>query len=147
MTSFYGGGVTIIEGGGGSSNYNDLVNTPIKNLNDGQILSELSDGMYNLTGNYKISNADQDFSSIGITLLTVNTSPTDNSKYISYYNPLTKKFEIIIIKKDGSYSISDMYSPVISGDNPYITIYEDGDTITESADSNTYITIYEEGDV
>lgn len=40
-----------------------------------------------------------------------------------------------------------MYSPIISGDNPYITIYEDGDTITESADSNTYITIYEEGDV
>lgn len=56
MSSFYGGGG--INSGGGTDNYNELSNTPIKNIHGIDagspiILSGLSYGHYNLTGFYK----------------------------------------------------------------------------------------------
>ena len=53
-TSFYGGGCVIVNGSGGSSNYNDLMNVPIVNLTGTSmqpvIFSELAFGNYIVTG-------------------------------------------------------------------------------------------------
>ena len=53
-TSFYGGGCIVVNGDGGSSNYNDLINVPIVNLIGTSIqpvvFSELAFGNYIVTG-------------------------------------------------------------------------------------------------
>lgn len=52
-TSFYGGGCVVVNGGG-SSNYNDLINVPIVNLTGTSmqpvVFSELTFGNYMITG-------------------------------------------------------------------------------------------------
>lgn len=53
-TSFYGGGCVVVNGSGGSSNYNDLINVPIVNLTGTSmqpvVFSELTFGNYIVTG-------------------------------------------------------------------------------------------------
>ena len=63
-TSFYGGGCVVVSGGSGSgsSNYNDLINVPIQNLEGTNIqpivFSELDFGNYVFTGYYKYNQND-----------------------------------------------------------------------------------------
>lgn len=61
-TSFYGGGCIVVNGDGGSSNYNDLINVPIVNLIGTSIqpvvFSELAFGNYIVTGYRKYNQND-----------------------------------------------------------------------------------------
>ena len=53
-TSFYGGGCVVVNGDGGSSNYNDLINVPVVNLTGTSmqpvVFSELAFGNYIVNG-------------------------------------------------------------------------------------------------
>lgn len=61
-TSFYGGGCVVVNGNGGSLNYNDLMNVPIINLTGTSIqpvvFSELAFGNYIVTGYRKYNQND-----------------------------------------------------------------------------------------
>jgi hypothetical protein len=97
-TSFYGNGVGIGTGEGGTSNYNDLTNKPITNLTGLTPinLSALTVGLYSIRGKY-IFNADdseiKNFASATLVKVVLDTITGDkvvtfetyeNAKHISY---------------------------------------------------------------
>ncbi len=112
-TSFYGGGCVVVGGGSGagSSNYNDLINVPIQNLEGTNIqpivFSELDFGNYVFTGYYKYNQNDtiyiestptniQVFQDDVTLKKIVRTEIFENSEYYMV---------ALIYEDDGSYSI------------------------------------------
>ena len=77
MSSFYGGASIYGagNGSGGTSDYNDLQNVPVKNLVGAEsnpiILSQLQEGNYILTGFYKFTETDSEINRINRTEISV----------------------------------------------------------------------------
>ena len=112
-TSFYGGGCVVVSGGSGtgSSNYNDLINVPVQNLEGTNIqpivFSELDFGNYVFTGYYKYNQNDtiyiestptniQVFQDDVTLKKIVRTEIFENSEYYMV---------ALIYEDDGSYSV------------------------------------------
>ena len=111
MGSFYGRGG--INGGSGTSDYNQLINVPIKNIGGetGVVnLALLQTGHYNLKGAYKVSTESSEeitnHSILDIIVLNDKVNNTHSIEFITaeegelYFNLLTYNENNMLIKQD-----------------------------------------------
>lgn len=108
MSSFYGPG-RAGGGGGGTSNYNDLSNTPIKNLSGSDtfpiVLTDLAAGTYHASGTTKVKSDDTTSELLTEQLITVLYDVETGTKVIKYEylndngEPIIR---VITAKADGS---------------------------------------------
>ena len=124
-TSFYGGGCVVVNGGSGSSDYNDLVNAPIQNLTGTSIqpvvFSELDFGNYSITGYRRYNQNDTVYLEPTPTFVQVFEDEITSKKIVR-----TEIFEngeyfmvALIYESDGSYFMKKFsFSTGGSGDIP-----------------------------
>lgn len=131
-TSFYGGGCVIINGDGGSSNYNDLTNLPIINLIGTSmqpvVFSELNFGNYIITG-YRKHNQDD--------IVYLEETPTNVQVFedditlkkvvrLEVFENNEYRMVALIYEDDGTYSTKKFsFSTNSSGDSGEIIIPEE----------------------
>lgn len=106
MTSFYGGG-GLASGSGGSSSYDDLTGAPLKKLESSEspiILSELSDGLYSITGVYFYTPDGLEQPAVIDKLIQVERDTLTNSKIVKFDSFEDGKYYIVTLtcKADGT---------------------------------------------
>ena len=145
MSSFYGGASIYGagNGSGGTSDYNDLQNVPVKNLVGAEsnpiILSQLQEGNYILTGFYKFTETDSEINRINRTEISVANDIVTDEKIITYFYMSNGKpyIKAITYQEDNTYSISDI--SLANGSAPLFFI--DDEEATAPAGTAPVITI------
>ena len=115
MGSFYGNGGCVNEGGSGNSDYNQLQNTPIKNLTgtEGSPINftNLSFGEYKITGYYIYNLNSEKFNTKSLYISVFEDIET-KKKIIKFEEFENSQFYIITLtyEENGDY-IMDRFSP------------------------------------
>lgn len=115
MGSFYGNGGCVSEGGSGNSDYNQLQNTPIKNLTgtEGSPINftNLSFGEYKITGYYIYNLNSEKFNTKSLYISVFEDTET-KKKIIKFEEFENSQFYIITLtyEENGDY-IMDRFSP------------------------------------
>lgn len=114
MSSFYGNG-GISSGGGGTSDYNQLTNIPIKNMTGTEgspvNFSLLSFGQYKITG-YYIFNKDSEVFNSNTLYISIFEDNETKKKIVKFEEFENSQFYIMTLtyEDDGTY-IEDRFSP------------------------------------
>lgn len=114
MSSFYGNG-GISSGGGGTSDYNQLTNIPIKNITGTEgspvNFSLLSFGQYKITG-YYIFNKDSEVFNSSTLYISIFEDNETKKKIVKFEEFENSQFYIMTLtyEDDGTY-IEDRFSP------------------------------------
>lgn len=105
MGSFYGGGAIMggSIGGGGTTNYDSLQNTPIKNLTGTEVapvvLSNLEPGLYKVKGDFKYDKNDTEsdsFSTPTELLITTDAETGEKIAYFQYFENGELKARVVV---------------------------------------------------
>ena len=145
MSSFYGGASIYgnSNSGGGTFDYDELQNVPVKNLAGSEsnpiLLDGLDYGSYVLSGDYKFSINDTETSYLNKTSISVIKDTVTEEKIVTYQHIKNGMLysRIITYREDGTYSISDI--SLANGSAPLIFI--DDEEATAPAGSAPMITI------